>query len=253
MANVVRCEVDGYSTAGTAGTGLGAMRRMASLFEVSSQPGRGTVVLARVGPRRGAIADSADIVAEGLAVAKTGETACGDAWAEEPRSGGTALIVVDGLGHGLGAAQAAREAVATFHALRGKPPIIRLEAIHAALRSTRGAAVAVVDIDVIEGLASFVGLGNISASIHHQGTTRHLISHNGTAGHVASRIRDAQYPWPDDAVLIVHSDGVATIRDTEAYVPLLRRDPSLLAGVLYRDLARGHDDATVVVARRSGA
>jgi hypothetical protein len=47
----------------------------------------------------------------------------------------------------------------------------------------------------------------------------------------------------------MHSDGVASLHDLAPYPGLLRRDPGLIAGVLYRDLARRRDDATVVVAR----
>ena len=42
---------DGHSTSGTAGTGLGAIRRSADVFAVSSRGGRGTAVLARLKPR----------------------------------------------------------------------------------------------------------------------------------------------------------------------------------------------------------
>src|SRR5207249_956162 len=47
MANVGECFRDGYSTAGTAGTGLGAIRRLSSEFDVHTIPGVGTAVLAR--------------------------------------------------------------------------------------------------------------------------------------------------------------------------------------------------------------
>jgi hypothetical protein len=45
----------------------------------------------------------------------------------------------------------------------------------------------------------------------------------------------------------MHSDGIATQWDLGRYPGLLARDPSLIAGVLYRDFLRGRDDATVVV------
>ena len=78
---------------------------------------------------------------------------------------------------------------------------------------------------------------------------RHLVSHHGTAGHNARKIAEYSYPWPEHAVLVMHSDGLATLRDLDRYPGLLQRDPGLVAGVLYRDFARRRDDATVVVAR----
>ena len=48
MASVAECFRDGYSTAGSSGTGLGAVRRLASLVDVyTTQPG-GTAIVARV-------------------------------------------------------------------------------------------------------------------------------------------------------------------------------------------------------------
>ena len=46
-----RCLTDGYSTAGTPGTGLGAVRRLANEFDIYSAPGEGTIVMARFGAR----------------------------------------------------------------------------------------------------------------------------------------------------------------------------------------------------------
>src|SRR5262249_6823084 len=48
MADSARALQDGYSTTGSPGTGLGAIIRMADEFDVYSQPGRGTGVVARI-------------------------------------------------------------------------------------------------------------------------------------------------------------------------------------------------------------
>ena len=66
---------DGYSTAGSMGGGLGAMKRKAGLFEIFSGRG-GTIVLLEVGGR---ITPEPLLVA-GLAVPYPGELRCGDAW-----------------------------------------------------------------------------------------------------------------------------------------------------------------------------
>jgi hypothetical protein len=51
-------------------------------------------------------------------------------------------------------------------------------------------------------------------------------------------------------MLVLLSDGLATRWDFSQYPGLRRRLPLLIAGVLYRDLLRGNDDATIVVARQ---
>ena len=54
---------DGHSTSGTAGTGLGAIRRSADVFAVSSRGGRGTAVLARLKPEAQAAVEGGYLIA----------------------------------------------------------------------------------------------------------------------------------------------------------------------------------------------
>src|SRR5687768_10037593 len=48
MADVGRCLRDGFSTAGSPGNGLGAVRRLAAVLDIYSALGSGTALLARV-------------------------------------------------------------------------------------------------------------------------------------------------------------------------------------------------------------
>jgi anti-sigma regulatory factor (Ser/Thr protein kinase) len=249
IANIARCLEDGYSTAGSPGTGLGAVQRLSSGFDVWSRPKSGVAVRIEIAPRDAAPPDGGFQIG-GISVPAPGEVECGDAWSEERRPGNATMLVVDGLGHGPNAAVAAREAVRVFGESPGALPVPRVEALNAALRATRGAAVAVAHIDAARKIVRFSGLGNISATIHEQDSVRHLVSQHGIAGQNSRRIEEYTYPWSEHAVLVMHSDGIATRLDLAAYPGLLERHPGLVAGVLYRDFARGRDDATVVVARR---
>lgn len=248
MASVAECFRDGYSTAGSPGTGLGAVRRLAAWVDVySTRPG-GTAILALVGDVR------ADALATGVvSVAKTGEDVCGDAWAVAAEQECPAVMVVDGLGHGIGAADAARLAVRAFDAAPELPPEAQVAAIHDALRGSRGAAVAVARIDRARGVVTYAGVGNIAGAIVADGVGRHLVSGNGTAGHDVGRINEFSYPWADGALLIMHSDGLGSRWQIERYPGLSDRHPALVAGVLYRDWSRGRDDVTVVAARPRAA
>ena len=102
----------------------------------------------------------------------------------------------------------------------------------------------------MRGKLTFAGVGNIAARIYAGSESRqNLVSLNGTAGHQCDRIQDFSYPWPEDGLLVLHSDGLSTGTGLESYPGLAARDPALIAGVLYRDFCRGRDDATVVVAK----
>ena len=112
IADVAACLRDGFSTGGTSGNGLGAVRRHGSGVAypfaarraappcwrgLAATPGR------RIGFRRL------------LCVPKPGEDVCGDAACILARPDGTVgLLLADGLGHGPQAAAASQEAVRLF-------------------------------------------------------------------------------------------------------------------------------------------
>jgi anti-sigma regulatory factor (Ser/Thr protein kinase) len=143
MSNVVASMADGYSTAGTAGKGLGAVYRQSHFVDIASWPGNGTAVLARL-KAGNAPAGSSDTSRIGaVSVPKPGEDVCGDSWSVAAGPEETTLLVADGLGHGPEAAEAAVEAVRLFQRFNGHRPPVLLDYIHGGLRATRGAAVSV--------------------------------------------------------------------------------------------------------------
>lgn len=245
MADVAACMADGYSTAGTAGNGLGAVRRLSSRFEVASWPGRGSVVLAHIGPP-----EAANDTTAALMLAKPGEAACGDGWAARDAADHRTLMMVDGLGHGTEAAVAAREALALFAQWGHEAPTELVQRLHLGLRHTRGGAVAVARVQWASRTVAFAGLGNVAAAaVEPDGSARRMVSHNGTAGHNARKIQAFEYPFGPQALLVMHTDGMGGHWSLERYPGLARAHPALVAGVLYRDQARGRDDTTLVVTR----
>lgn len=249
IADLDRALADGFSTAGTLGHGLGSVGRQADEFEVFSRVSIGTVVVARV--RRGPPTSTPSFVFAGVSVAHPAEHVCGDDWVSEWRNGHGALLVVDGLGHGLGAADAAQAAVTSFRDSAKSSPATIVEELHSALRPTRGAAVAVAALDLENGIVKYAGLGNISASVVTAERKRmHLVSQNGTAGHAARRISEFSYPFRQGSVLVMFSDGLGSSWDPMAFPDLWSYDPAIIAGVLYRDFSRGRDDVTVIVGKQ---
>jgi hypothetical protein len=174
---------------------------------------------------------------------------CGDAWAAPQHHDRSVVLVADGLGHGLLAAEAARTAVRVFRDNPLLGPLAVLSAIHAALRGTRGAAVAVAETDLNARVLRYAGVGNIAGCVLADGVSRSMVSQNGTVGHEVRKLQEFSYPFPPGATLLMHSDGLVSRWNLGPYPGLVGRDPALIAGVLYRDFERGRDDATVVVAR----
>lgn len=252
IADVSNALSDGYSSAGTRGTGLGAVRRLASALDLYTKPGEGTAIVARITSQPEGAADAQDATAS-VCVPVSGETRCGDAWEHQDQSGRRLIMVADGLGHGPAASDAAQEALAAFRANAHKSPKEIIEAAHGRLQKTRGAAVAVAEIDFERQLVRYSGIGNIAGAIVGGGKARSMVSHNGVVGHVSQTIQEFTFPWHRDAFLIMHSDGLTARWSLDRYPGLPQKPPALIAAVLYRDFKRVRDDATVVVSREAKA
>ena len=248
IGNVALAMEDGFSTRSTPGLGLGAVRRMVQEMGVYSQHGAGTVISAVVGEDR-------DPHPQQLAVLSTciaGETLNGDSWLVHRAPGRTVYMVVDGLGHGLYASEAASLATRMAAGALTDNPSLALTALlnrmHEPMRATRGAAIAFVS--VAGPVATCCGVGNISVLLHSaDGTARSVLSHNGTLGHQMRKVQEFPYPLTPGTTLVMHSDGIATHWKAAQYPGLLAQPPATAAGVLYRDAVRGRDDATVLVAK----
>ena len=250
MADVQASLRDGHSTAGSAGTGLGAVVRGSHVLDIYSRPGSGTAILARLRQGRPSRSGpSPEPVSGAVNVPKAGEDASGDKWCVRAHATGFKLMVADGLGHGPAAAEAAHAAARVFLAERASAPAEILNRMHLALRPTRGAAVAVADVDTAAGNVAFAGVGNIAGVLVADGAARRMVSHNGTVGHVARRVQEFAYPFKGPPLVVLCSDGLGTGWSLDAYPGLAHRHPALVAGVLYRDFNRGRDDVTVLVAR----
>jgi hypothetical protein len=242
IANVGRAMSDGYSTAGTMGGGLGAMKRISTAFEVFSGPA-GTIVMLELGKAQ----STNNLKIAGLTLPYPGEYFCGDGWGCCSSLERTLVLLADGIGHGREAHEAAEEAIAAFREHADLQPGDILGYVHDALRKTRGAVAAIAEIRPREKLLIYAGVGNISAVLLAAGASRSLVSHNGTLGLAAPRIQEFSAEWPADAVLVLHSDGLQSRWDLSPYAGLLAKHPAVIAGALLRDFRRHRDDASVVI------
>jgi anti-sigma regulatory factor (Ser/Thr protein kinase) len=252
IADFATSAIDGVSTAGTAGTGLGALRRQSDEFDVYSARGKGTAFFMRLW-RDATPPAPRPIVTGALTLPLAGEEECGDGWAVGCHERGATLLAADGLGHGPEAARAAQGAIGALERYRELEPAQLMERAHEALRITRGAAVAIAHIDCARDEVRFAGIGNVNACVFDRTGRRALVSHNGIVGHNMRKVQEFSAAFGPGALCIMHSDGVQTQWDLDAYPGLGARHPALVAAVLMRDFIRRRDDAMVLVVRRREA
>jgi anti-sigma regulatory factor (Ser/Thr protein kinase) len=249
--SVERCMRDGYSTTGTAGTGLGAISRLSTLFDLYSAEGQGTVAVSRVAKQaaKGSQQQKPSAAPEfgAISIAVLGEMECGDIWRIATREGTTSILVADGLGHGPLAATAARAAAAAFDKRPFDSPSESMQHLHQALSGGRGAAASCAIIDAAGCKLAYSGVGNISGSVVSPEKSRGMVSHNGILGVQLPRKQQFEYPCTPEDRVVMHSDGMSARWSLQTYPGLFARHAAVIAGVLYRDHARARDDVTVVV------
>lgn len=256
---------DGFTTSDSLGSGLGAISRMSdefhiySLVESQTRPlslyGRtthGTVIVARKhvapegkrpprGPRLWGV----------LTRPPAGETHNGDAYFIRQDDDRILLAVIDGLGHGEGASDAARAAIESIGGNAGKPVESIMRAAHEALRPTRGAVIGLSAIDCSTRLIEYVGIGNTDFRVLGGGSTLKFISLNGTVGSRMDRLKVFKGELPKSCMLTMSTDGISERWDLDQYPGLQGLHPQLACSVIMRDYSRPKDDATILCGRLS--
>lgn len=249
--DVQRCLADGFSSRSTMGGGLGAIQRLSDRFDIYSQLDRGTVVLAHVLTKSSGAQAFGDLGV--VRMPYPGETVSGDDWSSSWSSSAASFLVVDGLGHGFAAGEAAEAAVEVFDRVEHTPSETNLQEIlnrlHARLRATRGAAASVATVDKAAGVLHFGGIGNVRGCVVRGGEAKSLITLNGTLGLQIRSVRIFTQDFGPDDLLVMHSDGLSAKWDLAAYPGLVLRTAGVIAAVLHRDWRRSNDDSTILVFR----
>lgn len=182
-----------------------------------------------------------------------GETVSGDLGMVQPAANGSAVIgLVDGIGHGPLAAEAAKIAVTTLEHHVNAPIESMLKYCHMALKGTRGAVLTVAAIDSQGGTMTWLGVGNVEGrllradSLHR---SEHMLLAAGIAGYGLPALRASRIPiFPGD-VLILVTDGIDRQYDTTGCA---NKSPAYIANHILNRYHKLTDDALVLVARCSG-
>ncbi len=185
-----------------------------------------------------------------------GQRVSGDRSLVTPFDGGALLTVIDGLGHGEDAAEAAELAALTVTAHADEPPVDLVRRCHERLRRTRGVVMALASVRPASGFLEWVGVGNIEAlrvptSRRERGSS--LISRSGVVGYVLPPLRATTTAVTPGDVVVMVTDGIGHAFAEGIDATATTR--SIATTILTR-YARTSDDAAVLVARvlaRGGA
>jgi phosphoserine phosphatase RsbX len=163
------------------------------------------------------------------------------------------VAVIDGLGHGPEAAHAAGRAAEIVETHPDERPDALLRRCHDALRSTRGAAMTVASIDPVVGEMTWLGVGNVQATVLQRRTRdarREWVPlRGGVVGYLLPALQPGTVRLQRDDVLVLATDGV---RPVFGEWPAPAEAPQEVADRILADQSRGTDDALVLVARYRG-
>jgi phosphoserine phosphatase RsbX len=187
---------------------------------------------------------------------RPGEHACGDQSIAVGIDGGAALFgVLDGLGHGPAAANAAIAAVEALKSASGERVEVLVQLCHRVLGGTRGAAMTLARINFEVGQLCWTGVGNVTANLVAKGASGiHVRSSArlaaGIVGYRIPEISPAQViPIRTGDLLIIVSDGIA--EDHLDHIDFAA-SAAVIAEQILGKHAKESDDAMVLAARHRG-
>lgn len=176
----------------------------------------------------------------------------GDRHVVTPFDRGALVAVLDGLGHGEEAAQAAAAGVAVLRADPSAPLEDLVLRCHAALRGSRGAAMTVVSLDAVRGELDWCGVGNVEAVLlrgQRRLPSEAVPTRGGVVGYRLPPLKVSTLPITPGDVLVLASDGLRS-----GFSESIERDdePQRIADALFARYAKTTDDALVLAARYLG-
>jgi phosphoserine phosphatase RsbX len=186
---------------------------------------------------------------------RAGQTESGDHFLAMGTPAGALVGVVDGLGHGAEAADAAKTAVRSIerHANETVIPLIR--ECHRSLFGSRGAVISVASFNAADETMTWLGVGNVEGLVIRAQTATNpgrelLLLRGGVVGVHLPALAAAIVPIMRGDTLIFATDGV---RSDFLHEALPHRDsPQGLADRILARFGRTTDDTLVLVARYVG-
>jgi phosphoserine phosphatase RsbX len=177
---------------------------------------------------------------------KIGERANGDAVLVRSSGDLLLLAVIDGLGHGPVAAEAAQVAISVLDAQKLESPVLdMMHALHAQLRGTRGVAATVC---IVRGRnVEACAVGNVQLSATNANVP--LVLSAGVLGMRVPKFRSCVGQLRTGARVAIFSDGLSTRVGLEEVRALA---PDAACRVLFERHRKKEDDATILIADLDG-
>ena len=184
-----------------------------------------------------------------------GQDECGDRDGVVSTPQGALATVIDGLGHGPEAADAAERALSCVRQVnRGESLIEMLKRCHTALVGSRGAVMNLASFDSEEGTMTWLGIGNVEGRLLLRNTQSGYVRQNlllrpGVVGQRLPSLRVAVSRVQRGDLVIFATDGVAP--DFAEHIRIDSPVTEIANGIINR-YCKQTDDALALVIRYLG-
>jgi negative regulator of sigma-B (phosphoserine phosphatase) len=178
-----------------------------------------------------------------------GELVSGDVVLSASTQRGRLVALIDGLGHGPGAADVATRAADAFREHAELPLGELFAVVHRTLRGTRGAVASAASFDLTSASFEFAGIGNVAVRVLSESSANERVTplvRPGVLGSAFRSVTSQRLSFHEGDALLLYSDGVRSRFDALA---LRLLDARAAAEDVLATASRNNDDASCVVVR----
>ena len=182
---------------------------------------------------------------------KKGEIENGDDYLIKEIGDKLFIAVIDGLGHGPKASEAAITIKKAFNDQLSKGHLslpLLFDIAHSRAGATRGGVVGAVLIDFKKEIMSYMGVGNITARLIGENENENFISTDGIVGYIMERKKAFEVKFQERGILVLHSDGISGRYGSGAIKRLAHLPAEEIAKEVVQSYGRNDRDDTTFIA-----
>lgn len=261
IANIEAVMEDGYSSKKSLGIGLGAVKRLMNEISIESTTKNlssiyfsekvpGTKIITRKYLKTQDIESPRRLQKTTFSVftrSKLGESFNGDNFVLKSFMNKTLFGVIDGLGHGKGASIASNLTRVCILENFSKELDVLIKLLHEKLRKTRGVALSLGLIDHQHNLFKYIGIGNVLTRIFNTSEPLRPVNYNGTLGVSLRKYKILEYPWANNNIIIMTSDGISSKYELDDFLDVMHNHPMVIGHKIFKKYGKYQDDATILI------
>jgi len=244
IPDVENALMNGVSSNGSLGCGLGAVQRLADHFSIKTGEQGTEIIVYKYLDSKTKQNLSVGVYSRPY----PGYLHNGDGFFIDQKPTRKVFGLFDALGHGDLAYETAKILLKSLQDNYRLPLEQMIQLSHQSLIGSRGAVLFLAVITKSE--FKYIGIGNIESFLGMIGLPpKRLMSYRGVLGATLPEIKVTTLPWNPGSWLLVHTDGILERWKSVEQVFIKGGDPGMCCRQIVQDYSRDNDDASVLIVR----